>query len=152
MPVTEVVRTAEIPAPVGEVWAVLADFAAIRRWAPDVEHSCALSVDGAGVGAVRRVQAGRTTLVERVVEWDEPSLLSYSIDGLPPVIRRVTNTWSLAPAGGATSVHLTGRIEVGPRPPHRIAARVVARRLGQAADGMLAGLATELTTTDGARS
>ena len=152
MPTTTVTRTARIPVALEEVWAVLADFASIRRWAPDVEHSCALSTVTSGVGAVRRIQVGRTTLVERVVEWDEPRTLSYSIEGFPPVVRRVTNTWTLGPDGGATAVTLTGRIGVGPRPPHRVLARVLARRLGQAADGMLAGLATELTTTDGARS
>ena len=152
MPSATVVRTVELGVPSAEVWAVLADFASISRWAPNVDHSCTLSTVDSGVGAVRRIQVGRATMVERVLDWDEPSQLAYSIGGLPPVVRQVTNTWTLEPTSGGTAVSLTGRVEVGPRPPHRLVARVVARQLGRAADEMLAGLAAELGAIDGARS
>ncbi len=152
MPSTVVERTIDVRATPAEVWNVLADFASISGWAPNVDHSCMLSTANTGVGAVRRIQAGRATVIERVLCWDEPSRLTYSVEGLPPVVRRVTNTWAVAPAAGGTTVSLTGRIEVGPRPPHRIVARVVARQLGRAADAMLTGLDAELRTANGVRS
>lgn len=150
MPTTSAVRTVELPARPTQVWRVLADFASIGRWAPNVDHSCALTQLPSGVGAVRRIQTGRATVIERVLEWEPPSRLSYSIEGLPPVVRRATNSWSIEPAGQGSLVSLTSRVDVGRRPPHRIVARAVATMLGRASDRMLAGLADELTTTDGA--
>ena len=77
--------------PPDEIWQVLSEFADISSWAPNVDHSCILSDQTAGVGAIRRIQSGRATLVETVVEWEERSRLSYSIGGLPPVIRRLAD-------------------------------------------------------------
>jgi hypothetical protein len=53
----------------------------------------------------------------------------------------VASRWTLAPVGGgATVVSLTSTVEIGPRVPHRLAERVLARQSG----GMLAGLANRL--------
>lgn len=136
-----ITRTAEIRASTDEIWALLADFAAISRWAPNVDHSCLLSEQTEGVGTVRRIQTGRTTVVETVGTWEPGAALGYEITGLPPVIRSVTNTWRLEPAGDHTRTTLTSEIDAGPRPPQKAAARVVARTLGKASDEMLAGLA-----------
>ena len=87
------------------MWDRLADFEAISAWADNVDHSCLLPPGGevslVGVGATRRVQVGRRTLVERVVVWDEPQRLAYQIEGLPPVVTSLQNEWSfqLAAAG-----------------------------------------------------
>ena len=136
-------RTAEtltITAPAEEVWAVLADFGRISVWAPNVDHSCLMSHQTDGVGTVRRIQTGRTTVVERVIEWEAGERLSYTIEGLPPVIRSVTNTWTLAEAFGATTVTLTSEIDTGPKPPQKAIARGLARTLGKASVQMLGGL------------
>ena len=95
---TEVVRSRRIGAGADDVWAVLADFGAIARWAGDVDHACLMSDQTEGVGATRRVQTGRTTLVERVIDWAAPSTLAYEITGLPPVVRSVVNRWTIEPA------------------------------------------------------
>jgi hypothetical protein len=68
--------------------------------------------------------------------------LRYAITGLPPIIRSVTNTWSIESYGDATTATLTTEIDAGPRPPQQGIAKVVGRKLGQASDEMLAGLAT----------
>lgn len=135
--IAEELRIARSPA---EVWAVLADFGGISRWAPNVDHSCLVTEQGEGLGAVRRIQTGRNTVLERVVEWEPEHRLGYAIDGLPPVIRSVTNTWQLAGTGSATSVTLTSRVAAGPRPPHQLAAGVVGRVLARASRQMLHGL------------
>ena len=92
---TVVSRTRTVDAPPDEVWAVLADFGALARWAPDVDHSSLLYGGPTGTGTVRRVQLGRTTLLETVTLWSPAEHLAYEITGLPPALRRVTTSWQL---------------------------------------------------------
>ena len=127
-----------------EVWATLAQYDAISRWASNVDHSCLTTEQGEGVGAVRRVQVGRNVLLERVVEWEAGERLSYAIEGLPSVVRSVTNTWQLDATDGATAVTLTTRVDAGPRPPQLLIARVLGRVLARASREMLAGLKNHL--------
>ncbi len=140
---TEIVRTRDIDAPAGRVWAVLADFASIAAWAPNVDHSCTMKVQTIGLGAVRRVQTGRLTLLETVTTWEPGRVLAYRITGLPPV-GDVSNEWRLAPAGTSTRVRLTTRVEAGRRPPQRLLARVVGARLVKASEQLLDGLAAQV--------
>ena len=144
-----VTKSTTIPASVDAVWAVLADFAAIGQWAPNVDHSCLMSDQTEGVGMVRRIQTGRTTVVETVEHWEPGVALRYAITGLPPIIRSVTNAWSIEPDGDATTATLTTEIDAGPRPPQQGIAKAVGRKLGQASDEMLAGLATHFATSPG---
>jgi hypothetical protein len=125
----------------------LADFASISTWASNVDHASLMSEQTDGVGMVRRIQAGRTTVVETVEQWEPGSTLKYSISGLPPIIRSVTNTWSLTPTGDATAITLTTEVDAGPRPPQRGIAKLVGRKLGRASAAMLAGLTEQLQET-----
>ncbi len=140
-----------IARPVDEVWVALADFAAIARWAPDVDHSCLLTEQHAGVGTARRVQVGRMVLVERVITWepDPPSTLAYEIEGLPVALGRVSNEWSLHQVGDGTSATLTTRVEGSSR-PLKVVARVASNRMAKASASMLAGLDRYLTSTKAA--
>jgi uncharacterized protein YndB with AHSA1/START domain len=145
--VADIQRTRIIAARRQEVWDVLADFGAIGSWAGNVDHSCILSsgVDGAPVGTTRRVQVKRDTLVERIIEFDPPHVLAYDIEGLPRLLRRVINRWTLAASAGDSSVvTLTSTVEIGPRPPQKLAERVVCRVMARQSDSMLAGLASRL--------
>ena len=121
---------------VPEVWATLSNFGAISEWASDISHSTPLSSPPDGPGAVRRVQVGRETLREQVVGWDPPHLLSYTIEGLPAIVRRVITTWTLASEGQGTRVTVSS--DVTTRPP--LLAPVVARRLAAVAERLLADL------------
>ncbi|NNE12873.1 MAG: SRPBCC family protein [Ilumatobacter sp.] len=136
----EVVEESRIARPADAVWATLADFDGIARWAPNVDHSSLTTAQAEGVGAVRRVQVGRNALLERVTGWEPGQQLAYQIDGLPPVVRSVTNTWELTSTGDDTSVSLTTRIDAGSRPPQQLVARVVGRAMAKASRQMLAGL------------
>ena len=60
--VVEVVESMTVERPVSVVWDVLADFDAISRWAPNVDHSCLTTNAADGVGATRRIQTGRNTV------------------------------------------------------------------------------------------
>lgn len=157
---TRIERSTVIAHSAAAVWARLADFGAISSWADNVDHSCLLRRSGedpsAGVGAVRRVQVGRRALTERVVTCDEPRTLAYAIEGLPPVAKHVTNEWRLEPIGtgsagpgseGAATtgpfqcrVTLVTTVDCGHRPPQKLVANLLARRLAKDSDTMLAGL------------
>lgn len=136
----ETVARMAIDRPAAEVWAVLADFDEISSWAPNVDHSCLTTSVASGVGATRRIQSGRNTVLETVIEWEPERGLAYSITGLPPVIRSVTNTWRLDDLGGTTEVTLTSEVDAGPRPPQHVVARIVGRVLAKASQQMLTGL------------
>ena len=145
-------RTGFVAAPPGDVWAALADFALISTWAANVDHSCLLTELDSGVGTTRRIQAGRTTLVETVTTWTPPTdttigVLTYSIAGLPPVVRSVSNSWELTARSGGTAISLTSTVDAGPRPPHQLIARIVGRKLAAASDEMIGGLTRHITAS-----
>lgn len=150
---TIVSRRGSIAAPPHDVWAVLADFGAINSWAPNVDHSCLLAEQRSGVGTRRRIQAGRTTLVETVTEWtppvdDAPGAMAYTLEGLPKVVHSVTNRWQLTPTGSGTAVMLTSTVDAGSRLPQKAIAWVVARKLASASDEMIAGLTSHIAATE----
>lgn len=138
---SDITETIEIAAPVADVWAVLADFESIARWAPNVAHSSLTTGRCDGVGAGRRVQVGRNALIEVVITWEPEQTLAYELSGLPPIVRSVVNEWRLEPAGmHTTTVSLTSRIEAGSRPPQKVAARAFGRVLARSSRTLLDGL------------
>lgn len=137
-------KTRKIAAPVAKVWAVLADFPAISSWAPNVDHSSATTEARSGIGAVRRVQTGRITLLETIVDWQPNHLLSYTLDGLPPIAGSVVTTWRLVDADGATKTTVTTEVHPRPNPIGRFVARALSRQLGRAAKQMLSGVAARV--------
>jgi carbon monoxide dehydrogenase subunit G len=134
-------RSAVVAAPAEAAWRVLADFGALSAWVPLVQHSSLLTDQTDGIGAVRRVQIARQTLVERVTVWDEPTTLAYTIEGLPPIVGVATNRWSLRPAGEVTEVSVTTEVPTGRNPVKRAVAGKVFERMALVSDAMLAGLA-----------
>jgi carbon monoxide dehydrogenase subunit G len=142
-------RTRTVSAPPEQVWALLARFDRIVEWAPAVVHSEALTTPSSGVGAARRAQVGRLTLVETVTDWDEGSTLAYTMEGLPPFVNRAVNRWDLEPAGPErTTITLTVDVTPGPRPPMRLAAALAARVIDGGNAKLLDGLATAIARTD----
>jgi hypothetical protein len=134
-------RTTTIDAPVDAVAATLADFGALASWASAVDHASSLNEPSDGVGACRRVQMGRRTVVERVVDWDLPTTLAYRIEGLPKPLGEVVNRWTLEASGDRTLARLTSTIDAGPRPVGRLIERIAGRQLGSTSEGLLADLA-----------
>jgi uncharacterized protein YndB with AHSA1/START domain len=144
--VADIARSRTIAAAPQEVWDVLADFGALSTWVDRVDHSCILvhGPDGDPVGTERRVQMGRNTLVERIVEFDPPHTLAYDIEGLPKRLRRVNNRWTLRPQGASTVVTLTSTVEIGSSPLQHLAEEAMCRVMTRESDGLLAGLAQRL--------
>lgn len=143
----EAQRQRQIVAPADDVWGVLAEFDRIADWAPNVDHSCALTEVEQGVGAARRVQVGRPALVETVTVWEPNVRLAYRLDGLPERIGTVINEWLLEPSAGGTMVTVTSRVEPGPRPPQQLIGRLVARKVAGESEAMLDGLAARLESS-----
>ena len=138
-------RSRTIAAAPQEVWEVLADFGALSTWVDRVDHSCILTHGADGhIGTARRVQMGRQTLVERVVDWDPPHTLAYDIDGLPKGLRLVNNRWTLRPSGESTVVTLTSTVEIGSGRVQALGERVMCRLMRRESYGLLAGLAKRL--------
>ncbi|HEX2577425.1 MAG TPA: SRPBCC family protein [Aquihabitans sp.] len=120
-----IVHTGTSSSSPAEVWGALAAFDRIGAWAGGVDHSSSLTASTEGVGAGRRVQVGRTTLIETVAAWVPERELAYTIDGLPPLARSVVNRWRLEPASDGTTVTLTVEVDPGPTPRGRLAARAL---------------------------
>jgi ribosome-associated toxin RatA of RatAB toxin-antitoxin module len=140
-------RSAAAEASPDAVWAVLADYGAISGWVPMIQHSCLLSEQTEGVGAVRRVQIVRQTLVERIDTWAPPRELAYTIEGLPPMVGRVRNTWRITPTPAGCDIVLTTEIDTGRNPAKALIARKVLERMSMASEFMLAGLAAAVAPT-----
>lgn len=127
-----------VPAPLETVWATLARFEDVAAWGRGVSQSSLLTEAPSGLGAVRRVQVGRSALRETITVWEPLQALAYSIEGLPAIVRSASNSWTLAAQGTGTRVTLTGEVEtkVG-----GLLDKVVARKIGSANAELLAGLA-----------
>ena len=140
-------RTRTIAARADEIWDVLADFGSISSWADNVDHSCILF---SGPTADPSAPPGESRSNATPSSSASPSSTrrtrsAYDIEGLPSRLRRVTNRWTLAAgAGDSTVVTLTSTVEIGPRPPQKLAERVLCRFLARQSDAMLAGLANRL--------
>lgn len=148
---TEVAVTRTVPATREAIWDVLADFAALAEWASDIDHASLLHEPGDTlVGTTRRVQTGRTTLLERIVQADAPAELAYVIEGLPALLGHVENRWRLSVLDAtSTQVTLITTIDPGTRPPRRLVARIAARRIAAVDAMLLDGLCAHLEGTRG---
>ena len=138
---TETVSTsvdADIPA--DRAWTLLSDYFALADWAAAIEHSSAMTDTPAGMGASRRVATSAGVILENVVDWKPPTAMAYEIVGLPPVVSRVENRWELQPSGTGTTITLTCIVEPGPKPPMKVAAKAVARRIGKFNESLVSDL------------
>lgn len=149
--VSDISRCRTVVAPPQVIWEVLADFGSLSSWADDVDHSCVLHHGQDGpLGTTRRVQVGRNTFVERIIDFDPPVTLAYRVEGLPPLVHTAVNRWTLAPKeSGATVVTLTSTLNVDAGPLSGAAERVACRAMAMRSDRLLAGLAHRLENVHG---
>ena len=135
-----------ISAPIEEIWGVLSKFDQIFNWAENVDHSCFYSEQEIGVGTTRRIQQGSNVVLETITRWEEPAKLAYRIEGLPPVFKKVTNSWELFDEGANTRVELTVHI-VPIRPPAELVAQILSRFFSRLNKKMLTGLKNQVERT-----
>ena len=136
-------RSVRVGATAAEVWATLSALDRISDWADNVDHSTMATEQAGGIGAARRVQAGRLALIETVTVWEPDQALAYTIDGLPPLVRSVTNRWRLDGVVGGTLVSLTTAIDPGPSVRGRVGSRILGVAMARASRQMLAGLTAQ---------
>ncbi len=122
------------------VWALLAAFDRLAGWAQEIDHSCRLTERREGVGTERRVQVKSNVLLERVTVWQPEETLAYEVVGLPNVVGRVVNEWTLRADGDHTQLALTAQIKPGPKPPMKLVARLLARQMGSVNQRLLRDL------------
>jgi carbon monoxide dehydrogenase subunit G len=142
----EVSRSHPIPGEPAAVWAVLADFGSLSRWADGVDHSCLLNGDHhlESVGLTRRVQSGRDTFVETITAFDPPRTLAYDIAGVPRAFS-VANRWNLEPrADGTTTVTLTSVIQTASALWRPLGEQVFTRLMAKRSEALLSSLAKAL--------
>jgi hypothetical protein len=149
--VADLRRSRTITAPPQAIWDVLADFGSLSSWVDDVDHSCILNhgPDGAAAGTTRRIQVGRSVLVERITEFHPVVALAYDVEGLPRRLRTVVNRWTLRATGASTEVTVTSRVEIGAGPVAGAAEWVVCRSMAKLSESMLTGLARRTESTRG---
>ncbi|RDH79621.1 SRPBCC family protein [Mycolicibacterium moriokaense] len=141
----DVSRSRTIAAPPQAIWDVLADFGSLSSWAEDVDHSSILRHGPDGpLATSRRVQIGRNTIVEQIIDFDPPVTLAYRISGLPTRVHTAVNRWTLSPQSAATTVTLTSTIGVDAGPLSGAVEKLVCRGLARQSDRLLAGLAHRL--------
>lgn len=69
--------TGTVDAPIGQVWAIVGNFAELAAWHPRI-ISC--EVDGSGIGALRTVDLGDRVAVERLDVLDDAQhVIEYSV-------------------------------------------------------------------------
>ena len=139
-----------VAAPPTEVWALLAAFDRLAHWAEEIDHSCQLTERSEGVGTERRVQVRTNVVLERVIVWQPTEALAYEIVGLPNVVSRVVNEWTLTADGDHTQLTLTAQVEPGQtmpmqKLPIKIVARLLARQMGSVNQRLLRDLAAAVT-------
>jgi carbon monoxide dehydrogenase subunit G len=88
--------TTEIDAPANEVWRKIAKLDEVQHYVESVTKSYYSSEQTEGVGAERTCEVqGFGTLQEKIVQWDEGESLTYTVDGMPRVIRSAQSHWAV---------------------------------------------------------
>lgn len=140
--IEHLVKTGRTSADLETVWAVLSDYFQLHTWASAIDHCSAMTDTAAGPDASRRVVVGSAVLLENVVEWEPGEVMAYEIVGLPPLLRSVQNRWVLTADGEGTSIELTASVTPGPKPPMKVAAKAIARRIGATNQSLVDDLIT----------
>ena len=103
---SKIEKTIKVKCSLDEAWEVLSSFDSISDWASNVSHSCFLTEQEAGLETIRRIQTGNNSVTEHVTVSDKPRSIAYEIRGLPPVFKKVTNTWLITPCENGTQLSL----------------------------------------------
>ena len=109
----EVKVSETVAAPAAKVWEILGDFGGVTKWGGPALQSC--TVEGSGVGAVRRIGGpGGMQIVERLEAYD-PAGRSYSyaiIEKSPIPIKNYLSTLRVIEEGPSRCrVEWQGRFE-----------------------------------------
>jgi len=92
----QISRSIDINAPVNDVWQKLAKLDDVQNFVDSVTKSYYNSEQKEGVGAARTCEVkGFGTLVEEIVEWKDGESLTYTVAGMPPMVKHAQSNWRL---------------------------------------------------------
>ena len=92
----QISRSIDINAPVNDVWQKLAKLDDVQNFVDSVTKSYYNSEQKEGVGAARTCEVkGFGTLVEEIVEWKDGESLTYTVAGMPPMVKHAQSNWHL---------------------------------------------------------
>ena len=105
--VTPVRTSVVVSAPPEVVWRHVVSFAELPPptellFRSGIAYPTSASIQGEGVGAIRRCRFSTGDFVEPITRWDEPRLLAFSVASQPAPMRE------LSPWGGIHPPHLDG--------------------------------------------
>jgi hypothetical protein len=87
-----------VPAPSGQVFAVLADIGNWHTWCAGVTETVVLGPATTGVGARRKVKAGGIRFEEVFVNWEDGARVTFSgLTTSVPGFRSLVEDWSVVP-------------------------------------------------------
>ena len=66
-----ITREVTINAPRQKVWAVLSNLGSVADYSDNVERSCYVTTNTAGVGAARKCELGSAWVEERAIDWQD---------------------------------------------------------------------------------
>ncbi len=105
-----------MPAPIETVWDIVSNHRAYPSWTP--VRSARLDTEGDGhpdgVGAVRFLGVGNLGARERMLEFDPPTHLAYTIVSGVPVRDYRADMWLQATADGGTDLRWVGSFASAP--------------------------------------
>jgi hypothetical protein len=109
--VREVVTVVEVDAPPQAVWPNVVAFSALeepKAWLfrLGIAYPQRATIDGRGVGAVRRCEFSTGAFVEPITAWDEPVRLGFGVVAQPPPMHE------LSPYRHVAARHLDGYLQV----------------------------------------
>ncbi len=109
----QITRTIDINAPVSDVWKALAKLDDVQNFVDSVTKSYYSSEQKEGVGAQRTCEVkGFGTLVEEIVEWKDGETLTYTVEGMPSIVKHAQSTWRLERTNHfKTTVSVTSSME-----------------------------------------
>ena len=109
--VREVVTVVEVDAPPQAVWPNVVAFSSLQEpplWVfrLGIAYPQRATIDGRGVGAVRRCEFSTGAFVEPITAWDEPVRLGFDVAAQPPPMQE------LSPYRHVLAPHLDGYLQV----------------------------------------
>jgi uncharacterized membrane protein YhaH (DUF805 family) len=94
-PTYEVVTSVDVAAAPATVWTHVVQFDEITArpawyFRGGIAYPIRASIDGTGVGAIRRCEFSTGAFVEPITTWDEPRVLAFDVADQPPPLRELS--------------------------------------------------------------
>jgi uncharacterized membrane protein YhaH (DUF805 family) len=94
-PTYEVVTTIDVAAPPEVVWKRVVQFGEIEAPLPwyfrvGIAYPVSATINGQGVGAIRRCEFSTGAFIEPITVWDEPRRLAFGVVEQPPPLRELS--------------------------------------------------------------